>query len=92
MPQALTSVPVRDLRDTAAFTRFVEQASEPIIVTKNGYRAFTALNNDVFDRLWAADAENKLLTRMLLAQQERAAGETSDLLADIAELEAQYDL
>ena len=38
-----TAVPVRDLKNTAAFARLVDESPEPITVTKNGYDKFVAM-------------------------------------------------
>ena len=40
-----TAVPIRDLKNTAAFARLVDESPEPITVTKNGYDKFVAMRS-----------------------------------------------
>ena len=42
-------VPVRDMKDTAAFAKLVRESSEPIIVTKNGYSEFVVMRAEDYD-------------------------------------------
>ena len=38
-------VPIKDIRDTAAFSELVEKSPEPITVTKNGYDQFVVIRS-----------------------------------------------
>ena len=87
-----TCLPISDLRDTAAFCDLVEKSDEPVTVTKNGYTQFVCLRNEDYLELEQARARERLMERIMLAERERAAGITTDLLADIEELEAKYGL
>ena len=66
-----TCVPIKDLRDTAAFDNLVENSPTPITVTKNGYDRFVCVRSDEFERMQRASAEAKLLARMQIAEYER---------------------
>ena len=66
-----TCVPIKDLRDTAAFDNLVEKSPTPITVTKNGYDRFVCVRSDEFERMQLANAEAKLLARMQIAEYER---------------------
>ena len=66
-----TCVPIKDLRDTAAFDNLVEKSPTPITVTKNGYDRFVCVRSDEFERMQRANAEAKLLARMQIAEYER---------------------
>ena len=66
-----TCVPIKDLRDTAAFDNLVENSPTPITVTKNGYDRFVCVRSDEFERMQRANAEAKLLARMQIAEYER---------------------
>ena len=66
-----TCVPIKDLRDTAAFDNLVENSPTPITVTKNGYDRFVCVRSDEFERMHRANAEAKLLARMQIAEYER---------------------
>lgn len=52
-------VPMKELKDTAAFAERVEQAQEPVIVTKHGREAFISMSVEVYEglRRQAARAE-----------------------------------
>ena len=87
-----TCVPIRDIRDTAAFAERVAKSPDPIVVTKNGKDAFVALSGSSYDELARSRAESRLLERILLAERERAEGVTTDFFADLDELGAKYGL
>ena len=87
-----TCVPIKDIRDTAAFSELVEKSSEPITVTKNGYDQFVVIRSKDYDELRELQAKNHIMERMLVAERERAAGAHVDANKSIALLRAQYDL
>lgn len=87
-----TCVPIKDLRDTAAFMELVETAPGPITVTKNGYDQFVAMRSSDYDELQQLAAENKLMERMLIAERERAESRFVDADAAIADLRERYGL
>ncbi len=84
-------VPVRDMKDTAAFTSLVER-ERSVTVTRNGYEAFHCLSSEE----WAAQrdevAKAKLFSRILLAEQEIERGEYTDFDEFAATLKAAYGL
>ena len=41
-------VPISDIKDTVAFSRKVATAGEPVVVTKNGYEQFVAIDAELF--------------------------------------------
>ncbi len=59
-----TCVPIKDLESTAAFTRTVESAAEPITVTRNGYDAFVVMKTDEYERQISPVRENSLFCRV----------------------------
>lgn len=67
-------VPVRDMKDTAAFTQLVEDERE-VTVTKNGYEAVHCLSNDEYRLMRDEVAKARLLSRMMLAQDEEGRGD-----------------
>ena len=66
-----TCVPIKDLRNTAAFDELVANSPTPITVTKNGYDRFVCMRSDEFDKMQRSNAEAKLLARMRIAEYER---------------------
>lgn len=85
-------VPIKDLRDTAAFMELVETAPGPITVTKNGYDQFVAMRSSDYDKLQQLAAENKLMERMIIAERERAEGRSVDADSAISGLREHYGL
>ena len=86
------SVPIKDMRDTAAFLQLVESCDEPVTVTKNGYDRLVVLTPAEFDEYRHDRARARLLDRIALAERERAEGITLDLHQSIADLRSRYGL
>lgn len=87
-----TCVPIKDMRDTAAFAHLVETAPDPVIVTKNGYDQFVVLRSKDYDELKDAAAKARLMERIALAEKERAEGTSKDALESAAAMRAHYGL
>ena len=86
-------VPIKDMKDTAKFSRLVEEADGPITVTKNGYDAFVVMRSADYDRMLAdrdAEAKRKLLERIALAEYEIAEGKFVDGPSVMAEMRAKH--
>ena len=69
-------VPVRDMKDTAAFTALVESERD-VTVTKNGYEAMHCISSDQYRLMQDEIAKAKLLSRMM-AEDEISQGDYSD--------------
>ena len=41
-------VPIKDMKDTASFTKMVQESAHPIFVTKNGREEFVVMSTEVF--------------------------------------------
>ena len=41
-------VPIKDMKDTANFTKMVQESTHPIFVTKNGREEFVVMSTEVF--------------------------------------------
>ena len=85
-------VPIRDMRDTAAFSALVHESAGPVTVTKNGYAEIVAMRPEDYDMLLAKEAKCKLLERMLLAEAEVETGAYEDAFAHLDKLKAEYGL
>lgn len=84
-------VPVRDMKNTADFTALVEQEGD-VAVTKNGYSAFHCLSESEYRILHEESAKAKLLSRMMLAEEEAAAGRYADFDDFTQTMRAEYGL
>lgn len=85
-------VPIKDLRNTAAFDEMVCSCASPVTVTKNGYDRFVCVKSSDFDRWEQADARARLLERILISERERAEGLGTDAFAATALLKEKYGL
>ena len=85
-------VPISDIKDTAAFSKRVATAGEPVIVTKNGYEQFVAIDPELF-RSYRKETPEEHLERLLAeADRDLAAGDVSDMRADLENMRAVYGL
>lgn len=85
-------VPIKDMKDTAAFTRTIEEAPGPVTVTKNGYDAFVVMRADDYEAMQMELAKTKLLSRIAQAEHEYAIGQFSDGLEFSKSLREKYGL
>ena len=42
-------VPIKDLKDTASFSKLVKEANHPVFVTKNGREEFVVMSTKVYE-------------------------------------------
>ncbi len=87
-----TCVPIKDLKDTAAFTKTIEGAAGPVTVTRNGYDAFVVMRTDDYEAMQEELARTRLSLRIAQAEKEYAAGQFSDGAAFVREMRQQYGL
>ena len=85
-------VPIKDLRDTAAFDEMVTSSPTPIIVTKNGYDRFVCVTSSDFNRWEQAEARARLLERIMIAERERTEGKGVDAFKATESLREKYGL
>lgn len=85
-------VPIKDLRNTAAFDEMVTSSPTPIIVTKNGYDRFVCVKSSDFNRWEQAEARARLLERIMIAERERAEGKVVDAFKATESLREEYGL
>jgi prevent-host-death family protein len=87
-----TCVPIKDMKDTAAFTRTVEEAPSPVTVTKNGYDTFVVMRTDDYEAMQQEIAKARLLGRIAQAEHEYATGQHIDGSEAVAALREKYGL
>ncbi|MDY4041790.1 MAG: type II toxin-antitoxin system Phd/YefM family antitoxin [Collinsella sp.] len=86
-----TCVPVRDMRDTAAFTELVDREGD-VIVTKNGYTAMHCLSDGAYRLAMEEVAKARLLSRIMLAQEEIDDGLGEPIEDALATIRADHGL
>ena len=85
-------VPVRDMKDTAAFAKLVKESPEPITVTKNGYNEFVVMRSEDYD-LMCEEVAKALLVRVLAdAYKAYEQGEYVDGASFVAAIRERYGL
>ncbi len=85
-------VPVKDLKDTSAFTATVLESAEPVIVTKNGRESFIAMSPSQFEALRLEGARSRLYQMVDEAEADIAAGKVYDSKGTADYLKARYAL
>ena len=84
-------VPVRDMKDTAAFTALVDREQE-VTVTKNGYDAIHCMSSNRYRIMQEEVAKARLLSRLMLAESELSNGEYGDYDEFSASVRKQHGL
>ncbi|HIY84601.1 MAG TPA: type II toxin-antitoxin system Phd/YefM family antitoxin [Candidatus Rubneribacter avistercoris] len=87
-----TCVPIKDMKDTAAFARTVEQAATPVTVTRNGYDAFVVMRSDDYEALQEELARMRLMERVARAEHEFATGRYADGASFVKDIRERYGL
>jgi len=80
------------MKDTAVFTRTVEEAAGPVIVTRNGYDMFVVMRTSDYDAMQAELAKARLVTRIAQAEKEYSEGLYNEGSEVFVSLREQYDL
>ena len=87
-----TCVPIKDLKDTAAFAATVEASDGPVIVTRNGRAAFACMTMEELDALRLEASRAELYRLVAEAEEDIAAGRVEDARASQARARARYGL
>lgn len=67
-------VPIKEMKNTAAFAQMVEESSDPVIVTKNGYEKFAVMTVEKLDSLRMDAARALLYDRVESAESDFTEG------------------
>ena len=43
-------IPIRELKNTASISKYVEETNEPVFITKNGYGSMVIMSIDVYEK------------------------------------------
>lgn len=87
-----TCVPISELKDTAAFSKKVAHAGEPVIVTKNGYEEFVVLDPELFKTYRKESPEEELERLLSEADRDIATGRVSSAKEGLASIRQAYGL
>jgi hypothetical protein len=78
-----TCIPIKDLKDTAKFSKLVHSHAEPITITKNGYDDMVVMTSDYYDFL------SSQLVKVFMAG---GISDPSEVVTPSEKLEARIDL
>lgn len=87
-----TTVPIRDLKDTAAFSRLVMESPDPVTVTKNGYDQFVVMRSEDYEGMREEVAKARLLRIVADGERDLHAGDYVDGDAFVQGLRDEYGL
>ena len=87
-----TCVPIKELKNTAEFSRIVEESPSPVIVTKNGYDSFVAMTTQAYEALKLEAARAKLYQIVDQSERDISENHTMEARSAIAEARARYGL
>ena len=73
-----TCVPIKELKNTSSFAKLVEEADEPVIVTRNGYDTFAVMTMAQLEALELEARRARLYQEIDRAEADIAAGRVSD--------------
>lgn len=63
-------VPIRELKNTASISEFVEESNEPVFVTKNGYGSMVLMSMEVYEREFARNQQIRLINDSIKEYEE----------------------
>lgn len=82
-------IPMRELKNTAAIAELVENAQEPVFVTKNGRGKMVMMNMDVYDRIFFMQ---QVYEEVKQAERSIAEGKTTDAKQAIGRIREKYGI
>ena len=81
-------IPIRELKNTATISKFVEDSNEPVFVTKNGYGSMVIMNMEVYEREIARNQTIELINDSI--KEYKLSGESINGAMFINELKSKY--
>lgn len=87
-----TCVPVKELKNTAAFTETVQAADGPVLVTKNGREVFATMSMEVYEALVTEAARARLYQEVEAGEDDISEGRHREAEDVVASLKAVYGL
>lgn len=85
-------VPIRDIKNTTAFAKLVQESDEPVIVTRNGEEAFAAVSMELLES-WRTEAARAHLYQLIdEAERDIAAGRGTPARESMRKARERYGL
>ncbi len=81
-------IPIKDLKNTAKISEMVNEAEEPIYITKNGYGDMVIMSIEMYE-----STMKRLMYRELeLSEREIESGRTKDARQSLCKLREKYEI
>lgn len=87
-----TCIAMKDLKNTAVFTKTVQSAPGPVVVTKNGIEAFVSMSMDCYESLVEEAARAKLYLNIERAESDVRSGRLHEGHDLVKQLRDSYGL
>lgn len=87
-----TTIPIKDLKDTAKICEKVREANEPIVVTRNGYAEMVIVRPDEYEAMHRAQVMQEIIDAIAAAEERMDNGEYTDVQDDIERWRAKYGI
>jgi len=84
-----TIIPIKELKDTARISRLVQESSEPIFITKNGYGDMVLMNMQIYEQVMLL---NQISVRLAESENDFSEGKTVDAIRSLDNIQAKYGL
>ena len=81
-------IPIRELKNTATISKYVEDSNEPVFITKNGYGSMVIMNMEVYEREFARNQTIELINESI--KEYKASGKSINGAMFINELKSKY--
>ena len=81
-------IPIRELKNTASISKYVNESNEPVFVTKNGYGSMDIMSFDVYEREIAKNQTIELINESIRDYKET--NKSIDGPMFIQEMKAKY--
>ena len=85
-------VPIKDLKNTATFSKLVESSPDPVIVTRNGRESFAVMTVEELDALRLEAARAQLYRDIDEAEDDFAHGRMTEANASQRRTRERYGL
>lgn len=85
-----TTIPIKDLKDTAKICETVRASDEPIVVTRNGYAEMVLVKPDDYQRMHRAEVMQEIIDAVAAAEERIDRGEYVDGDVFMSQLREKY--
>ena len=81
-------IPIRELKNTASISKYVNESNEPVFVTKNGYGSMVLMSIEVYERAFARIQAIELINESIIDYKKTGNAVEGPMF--IQEMKAKY--